>query len=151
MDSVRKVLVVCICAFGVWGTSCGQAPRQKQESGAANASQQVPPSGEVKGTLVLQDGSPAQGVDVILGTMLDEKAGKMRINTTWQSPVDKSGGFSIKGLAPAKYGMVLFLKQRAAFATVLKKGKPLTFAMPEDRGVNLGRIDVSSVGLIPSQ
>lgn len=141
---LRMVLVMCICALCVWASSCSGPQKQKSETGSTGSSENLPPPGQVTGSTVTREGKPAGGVQVLLARMLPE--GKVRIMVDHMSPaVDKSGRFVINGIAPGRYILMIFSNTYGFFAFVLSEGKPLTFEMQKDRGVNLGKVDISSL------
>lgn len=106
--------------------------------------------GQVRGVLTDKEGQPLPDrvVDVFLATILDEKSGEIQLNNSWQSTLDDSGAFLIEDVPPGKYCLVLFLQQRAAFGVVLNEDKLFTFEVPQDSGIDLGRVDASQIRLL---
>ena len=103
-------------------------------------------NGQVGGILVDREGHPfPKEVNVLLATLIDEASGKIKINTTWQSPLEASGAFLIKDVPPGKYVLLLFSKKRGVFWLVLKGDKPFAFELSQDSGIDLGKIDASKV------
>ena len=84
-------------------------------------------------------------MDVFLATILDDTTDKIKLNTSWKSHLDDSGEFLIKDVPPGKHCVVLLFKQRGNFGVVLKEDKLLAFEMPQDGGIDLGRVDASQV------
>jgi len=103
------------------------------------------PSGQVQGVLVTEEGHPfpPNAVDVFLAAIPDETSDGMQLNTSWQSPIDDSGAFSIQDVPPGKYCIVLFDKNRATFSVVLEEDVRFVFDLPQDRGIDLGKVDAS--------
>jgi hypothetical protein len=102
------------------------------------------PRGQVRGILIDKAGRQfSNEIGVFLGEIRAE--GGVGVDFTRPSDLTDSGAFLIKDVAPGKYCLALYYKQSYTVGFVLKEGKVLTFEMPQDRGIDLGRIDASQV------
>lgn len=118
---------------------------------ACNTLQASPPvpQGQVRGVLIDEEGNPfPEGeVDVFLATILDEASGEIQLNTSWQSNLDDSGEFLIEDVPSGKYCLVIFIKQNGTFGVVLNEDERFAFEMPQDSGIDLGKVDASQIRL----
>lgn len=107
------------------------------------------PQGQVRGVLIDEGGNPLpdREVDVFLATILDEASGEIQLNTSWQSTLDDSGAFLIEDVPPGKYCLVIFFQQRGTFGIVLNEDERFAFEMPQDSGIDLGKVDASQIRL----
>jgi len=103
------------------------------------------PQGQVRGILIDEEGHPFPGKNVIvlLATILDEESSKSQMNTSWQSTLDDSGAFLIEDVPSGKYCLIIFYQFR--FLIVLDEDEVFTFEVPQNSGIDLGRVDASKV------
>lgn len=102
------------------------------------------PQGQVRGILIDEEGHPfpEKNVIVLLATILDEESSKIQMNTSWQSNLDDSGAFLIEDVPSGKYCIIFY---QFRFLIVLDEDEVFTFEVPQNSGIDLGRVDASKV------
>ncbi len=111
------------------------------------------PSGQVRGILFEKDLSSP--VDVALA-YIDKTYGAVVVDFTLISTPNDSGDFIIENVPPGRYFLALCYKQSTdtgemiitEIGLVFKEGKIFTFEMPQDSGIDLGRIDTSQIYIL---
>jgi hypothetical protein len=104
----------------------------------------VLPSGQVKGVLV-KDGEPFSGKQVFLVKLNEgeDNQGTWQLNTSWQAKSDDSGSFLFEEILAGTYRFVVFTSDLGGFEYVLKDGDIFVFDLPEENGIDLGKVDAS--------
>lgn len=119
---------------------------------ACETSEASIPQGQVMGILTDEEGNPwvnpSQIIWVILASVSEESNSDMQL-TDWHAGVDDAGAFLIEEVPPGRYCLVLNFQSDGISGAVLSDEEELmTFEMPSDSGVDLGKVDASQIGVI---
>jgi hypothetical protein len=120
---------------------------------ACGTSEASIPQGQVTGILTDEEGNswvnPDRIILVLLASVSDGANGDMKLNPSWHASLDDTGSFIIEDVPPGQYCLVLHFQSDGISGAVLSDEEELmTFEMPSDSGVDLGKVDASLIAIV---
>jgi hypothetical protein len=110
-------------------------------------------AGQVKGVLYHSDGARfVEGISVFVADVIEDETKPKKIDADLTHKTNRRGEFTLENVTEGRHGLWIFIPPKPGedvntiiHGLIVSKTKPVYFTMPAIAGIDLGKIEVTSI------